>query len=158
MAQDSRTVMFSPRQPTFGTNILLLLIVIGLAILILLMLFWFPYHWGGKVIGADGKTISGGGIVVNAACCDTGCPPGTPPPETCEDTCRSVYGTNTELYSSCLRERCKPTTPTTPGTTTTTRTPCEERCYKRYLTSQTAYEGCVRQECSQGGTPTTALV
>jgi hypothetical protein len=131
MAQDVRSsaVMFSPRQPTFGTNILLLLIVIGLAVMILLMLFWFPrYGWlgGAKVIGADGKTMTGGGgVVINAACCDN------------------------------TGGRC-PSCPTCPGTPppTITRTPCEERCYKRYMTSQTAYESCVRQECTTGGTPT----
>lgn len=150
MAQDYRpgAVMFSPKQPTFMVNILLLLIVIGLAIVILLMLFWFPYHWGGRVIGTDGKVLSGGGgIVVNAACCDRECPPGTPGTPPCEDYCKTVYGNDQTYYNRCIQERCGNTPPTT-------RTPCEESCYKRYANQPTAYNSCIRQECTQGGTPT----
>lgn len=150
MAQDMRpgAVMFSPRQPTFVINILLLLIVIGLGIIILLMLFWFPTYgwWGGaKVIGADGRTLTGGGgVVINAACCDTGCPPGTPPPttNTCEDTCRQRYAKYPDVLKNCIEAECG-------------RDPCEQSCWKRYMTSTAAYDSCVRQECGTPQTPPT---
>jgi hypothetical protein len=146
-------VMFSPKQPTFGINIMLLLIVIGLAIIIFLLLFWFPKYWGwgGKVIGADGKVMTGGGgIIVNAACCDaTGgrCPtcPECPGTNGCEENCRTRYANSPTAMKTCIDVECND------GDT------CERSCWKRYAGQTTAYNSCIRQECTDGGTTGTPM-
>jgi hypothetical protein len=142
--QDSRpgSAFFSTKQPTFMVNLLLLLIVVGIAIIIFLLLFWFPRYWGwgGKVIGADGKVMTGGGIVVNAACCEGNCPPCTPT-DGCEENCRTRYANSPTVLKTCIEVECN------------NGEPCERSCWKRYASQPTAYASCIRQECTPTGTP-----
>ncbi|MEM4242707.1 MAG: hypothetical protein QXM31_02280 [Candidatus Woesearchaeota archaeon] len=53
----------------------------------------------------------------------------------CEENCRTRYGTNKDAYALCLRLDCEQ------------GDPCETACWKKSQGSPTAYQACVQREC-----------
>jgi hypothetical protein len=136
------------KNPQLLANLLLILNLIGIIVIIIILLWWWPWYWGSwggaRVVGSDGRTISGGpgGVTINACCPSTGTTPCIPPggrtTPTCEEECKQITGGNQEAYDKCLVSRCGK-----PGST------CKEDCHNRYPADSLKEAECIRVNCPQ---------
>ncbi|MBI4145776.1 hypothetical protein HY489_00385 [Candidatus Woesearchaeota archaeon] len=60
------------------------------------------------------------------------------PPETCQDYCKTVFGTDRASYERCVQERCQKPEPT-----------CEDTCKQRYANYPDQIQNCIQRDCQK---------